>query len=556
MTLKDALSSLRACAELLESGDRRAAYEALRGGWRAWRDDQLGELVERAARVLGDATPIAGKTLKAWQLAWVDRARRADPLDALALLDSLAPRATDPAKASLVTVCLKELAPHVDDPQLTKPLCALLKLPGGSSSWSKVQTALFKLVEGAGDPRAIGLLDELVTHARENPTERPPSIQTSVLERAPKVAARLRARVVKEPLAESEELGQVMEGVRARLGRDLPPMRAATTAKPTSAQALLQAIHDAPWDDTPRHVYADYLQERGDPRGEFIALQMRAGDAEAQRRASALLEKHERAWLGPLAKAVATSTVVFERGFLAACTTDVTRKAEANIVFDRDEWATVTRLTFGSHGELTGKMRALVEVRGLSESALAALATHRFEQLEVLGFAIGSGLRMGKPCSAGLKALASTTGLPRLRELDIRVPQEWVRPGFRTRGSADFAWLLQAPLGAQIEALALRMTVYGSGDPVGAGWADLLRATPRLQRVVLRGLILGTRVTDGTLTIGKHGTTVTAVVSGLSTEQDWRTAGWSEEQARAHVERDLGLLRGALGDVPLTVAPR
>jgi uncharacterized protein (TIGR02996 family) len=36
---------------------------------------------------------------------------------------------------------------------------------------------------------------------------------------------------------------------------------------------FLQAILAAPDDDTPRLVYADWLDERGDPRGEFIRLQ-------------------------------------------------------------------------------------------------------------------------------------------------------------------------------------------------------------------------------------------------------------------------------------------
>jgi uncharacterized protein (TIGR02996 family) len=39
-------------------------------------------------------------------------------------------------------------------------------------------------------------------------------------------------------------------------------------------EALLAAIYAAPDDDTPRHVFADALSERGDLRGEFIALQL------------------------------------------------------------------------------------------------------------------------------------------------------------------------------------------------------------------------------------------------------------------------------------------
>ena len=43
----------------------------------------------------------------------------------------------------------------------------------------------------------------------------------------------------------------------------------------TPDDAFLQAIVEAPDDDTPRLIYADWLEERGDPRGEFIRLQCR-----------------------------------------------------------------------------------------------------------------------------------------------------------------------------------------------------------------------------------------------------------------------------------------
>ena len=72
--------------------------------------------------------------------------------------------------------------------------------------------------------------------------------------------------------------------------------------------AFLRAVLADPDDDAPRLVYADWLEERGDPRGEFIRLQcaaaaLPAGDPRATRllgRARKLLERHFRAWLGGL----------------------------------------------------------------------------------------------------------------------------------------------------------------------------------------------------------------------------------------------------------------
>ncbi len=39
-------------------------------------------------------------------------------------------------------------------------------------------------------------------------------------------------------------------------------------------QSLLRCVLESPADDMPRRAYADWLQDRGDPRGEFIGLQL------------------------------------------------------------------------------------------------------------------------------------------------------------------------------------------------------------------------------------------------------------------------------------------
>ena len=76
---------------------------------------------------------------------------------------------------------------------------------------------------------------------------------------------------------------------------------------------LLAAVHADPFDLAARAVYADALQDAGDPRGEFIALQL-AG--KATQREKTLLKDHRKRWLGPLAKLVSNSSTRFENGFL------------------------------------------------------------------------------------------------------------------------------------------------------------------------------------------------------------------------------------------------
>src|SRR5262245_36768489 len=75
---------------------------------------------------------------------------------------------------------------------------------------------------------------------------------------------------------------------------------------------LLRLLADAranPEDDGPRLVLADWLEEHGDPRGEFVRLQVNLAKLEpddpaaapAQRCHDELQQRYEPAWLGPLA---------------------------------------------------------------------------------------------------------------------------------------------------------------------------------------------------------------------------------------------------------------
>jgi len=89
---------------------------------------------------------------------------------------------------------------------------------------------------------------------------------------------------------------------------------------------FLQAIRAAPHDDTPRLIYADWLEERGDPRGEFIRLQcalnrLPARDPAAPRlreRLQELLSRYETEWVGPLPALVRAWS--FHRGFITEVT--------------------------------------------------------------------------------------------------------------------------------------------------------------------------------------------------------------------------------------------
>lgn len=79
-------------------------------------------------------------------------------------------------------------------------------------------------------------------------------------------------------------------------------------------EALLARVHADPDDDTALRVLADRLQQRGDPRGELIALQLAPAGHRDRVREQDLLLAHRADWAGPWLPLM--GDLGFERGFL------------------------------------------------------------------------------------------------------------------------------------------------------------------------------------------------------------------------------------------------
>jgi uncharacterized protein (TIGR02996 family) len=85
---------------------------------------------------------------------------------------------------------------------------------------------------------------------------------------------------------------------------------------------FLQHILASPDDDTPRRIFADWLMERGDPRGDFIQVQCRlavlSDDAPdwvaLKRRERELLAQHEKQW--SQGRVMGVREWRFRRGFI------------------------------------------------------------------------------------------------------------------------------------------------------------------------------------------------------------------------------------------------
>ena len=179
-------------------------------------------------------------------------------------------------------------------------------------------------------------------------------------------------------------------------------------------RALLDAIYAAPHDLAPRLVYADFLQDRGDPRGELITLQLQPNRTEAQlARETELVEAHSEAWIGRLAEI--TTWVEFELGFLARCGLRTIPKWALR----RREWATVKHVGIADHWNRD--IAALVVAPPLvSLESLRVPA----EALASLGGAMGPArVRQltidGRVTAAMWTALAATRVLAQLKVVEI-----------------------------------------------------------------------------------------------------------------------------------------
>ncbi len=202
----------------------------------------------------------------------------------------------------------------------------------------------------------------------------------------------------------------------------------------THADAFLQAVLDAPDDDAPRLLFADWLDEHGDPdRAEFIRVQIalagRPADhavAGLRSRQNALLALHDDEWSEPV-RGVAFAWA-FHRGFL--------------------EWVQVRPDKFlNGVNELFG--RAPIRQVHLHEDVYTLLGAHRMAQLADCHFLIrltgldlsgnfvgrdglqpllvspwlggltSLGLRQCQISDRGVRALAAWPHLTRLTHLDL-----------------------------------------------------------------------------------------------------------------------------------------
>ncbi len=185
-------------------------------------------------------------------------------------------------------------------------------------------------------------------------------------------------------------------------------------------ESFLQPIIEAPDDDSPRLIYADWLEENGDlARAEFIRVQCRlaAADENAPERRELrwreyeLLADHGGKWAGPLVGRVRRWR--FRRGFVEQV------KLEAGQFLKEARWL----LDFAPIRELEVQHPTLEELRPL----LASKHIRRITRLNLDHARLGD---------AGASLLAESPSLARLQRLSLQ---------FNEIGSAGLRALAGSP---------------------------------------------------------------------------------------------------------------
>jgi uncharacterized protein (TIGR02996 family) len=254
--------------------------------------------------------------------------------------------------------------------------------------------------------------------------------------------------------------------------------------------AFLRAVLADPDDDEPRLVYADWLEERGDVRGEFIALQCRLARLRAAdparpamaARARQLRRAHGRDWAGPLGEFAGRCR--FRRGFVEEVEIDARAfLADAPALFRA---APVRRLKLLSAATLMRRVAVCPELAHLTHLNLsenfvraggvdALAASPYLSGLRVLNLA-RNGLGSG-----GVRALAASALPARLVRLNLADNVTY---------NAGAVTLAECPTLGGLSVLRL------SWNCIGRAGAEALAASPHLTAVItldLRGNLPGTQ---------------------------------------------------------------
>lgn len=239
--------------------------------------------------------------------------------------------------------------------------------------------------------------------------------------------------------------------------------------------ALLRAICDHPDDDTPRLVFADWLQENGEEeRAEFIRVQVelaRGVDAGLDKREKELIAAHRAGWSEPFRQFEVAGSfrhfvfgVHFRRGFVWEISiNDEERRFVENAaalfqlapiervnLFHKAQHADLTRCA-----ELLRVKELLIDRQGFETEEIAALLRSKY-LTNITHLDLIADDDNGHLDTEGLELLGRTKTLPALRHLDLSY--NWCGWMFSEDRGNWVERLTTGKLVGQLETLRLRST--------------------------------------------------------------------------------------------------
>lgn len=368
---------LEAASRALERKEYERALELLLDAWRAEPGTALADLIDAVSKRASEGLPSLRRTPAAAQWAlWRKVAARNKAVDFERLVDVPMPRKSVEAE-SLV----RSLERQERDPRLSRFLCELLRsktIYELSSDNRRGRIDGFHgrmrgLIIDQGDRRSLSFLDE-------QPQPLDGKRRAALRKKQPQLFdGEQLAELRKQPEPRGESLALVQSMLTGFARAPSPDKQVEL-----GANAMLEQIYAHPEDLGLRAVYADLLITAGDPRGQFISLQL-AGKPGAKK----LLARHLKDWSGELDEYFLPVGRQFENGFLVGGKIDWTKlkRIDEERRFTARQlqspaWRLITQLDFGSQvNPEPGILKRCPSLRSLvfhREDALGPLTKHRW----------------------------------------------------------------------------------------------------------------------------------------------------------------------------------
>ncbi|PRP95494.1 WD domain, G-beta repeat [Enhygromyxa salina] len=444
--------------------DRVAALDHLVVAWRAnHRWPELAELVEAlSAEITRALTPIDAELGDPdYHAAWIARAAGATAHE----LEILIPGLFRGPLGKRIRERFDLLAPFADDPRMCAAFGRMIAEPpvtaaANFSLWAQ----LFARLKQAPDVRLRPILDQ-----RLRSVGGASQFWPMLHQRALKLLRQL-PNELPEPSAEQrEQIAKLRERI-AELAA-APPAALVRGDTPSLESELLAKVYANPDALEHRLVCADALLSQGDPRGEFIQLQLARQEhgGRPSKRERQLLAAHELSWLGDLGGVIERKSVRFEGGFPVYGEV-LFESATQRAVIGNEAWATFREVDTDNVSLLTDPcMRGLRRAGGFGFAQLRELLEHLgpASGIERLGPVLVDQL---PPFELEHLMKAEASWLSGVRELWLHLDQHDL-----SKEPDAFGWLFSTPLGRRLRAFRLSSFPFPSYDlrePPWPAWLD------------------------------------------------------------------------------------